>query len=87
MNVIREYNFLKQKENEAKISFDGRIFKPAGSSKYQHGATNGLPFYKGNALTTGCHSKSETDCGDKTELMDLSTLKWSDGPDFPFSEL
>ena len=44
----------------------------------------GMPKYKNNALTVGCHdviSESRT-CGTKTELMDMSSLKWSKGPEF-----
>ena len=44
----------------------------------------GMPNYKGKALTVGCHdvdTESKT-CGTKTELMDMSSLKWSNGPDF-----
>ena len=35
------------------------------------------------ALITGC-SYSSSDCSFKIELFDMNTLKWSDGPDFPF---
>ena len=37
---------------------------------------------KGMALTTGCVG---SECALKTELMDMDTLQWSDGPDYPFS--
>ena len=43
-----------------------------------------LPKYKNKALTVGCHdviSESRI-CGTKTELMDMSSLKWSNGPEF-----
>ena len=39
--------------------------------------------YIGKALTTGCANKR--DCYVKTELMDMSTLEWSDGPDYTFA--
>ena len=39
--------------------------------------------YKGKALTTGCDAAST--CGVKTELMDLGTMTWSSGPDYPFT--
>ena len=39
--------------------------------------------YKNKALTTGCNE--DYSCGIKTELMDMKTLKWSNGPDFPFA--
>ena len=38
--------------------------------------------YQGKALTTGCWSGS---CGLKTELMDMATLTWSAGPDYPYT--
>ena len=39
--------------------------------------------YVGKALTTGCQDGSN--CAVKTELMDLTTLEWTDGPDYPFA--
>ena len=39
--------------------------------------------YMEKALTTGCANKR--DCYVKTELMDMKTLEWSDGPDYPFA--
>ena len=53
------------------------------SSKYSHNWTYGLANYKGKVLTTGCGS-SDSDCSFKTELFDMNTMEWSDGPDFPF---
>ena len=61
--------------------FDGEFTQPAGSSKYSHQYTLGMGNYMGQALTTGCWSGS---CAVKTELMDMTTLTWSDGPDYPF---
>ena len=40
--------------------------------------------YNGMALTTGCNDDWNV-CGVKTELMDMTTLKWTDGPDYPFT--
>ena len=44
--------------------------------------------YKGQALTTGCSeyevAKELKGCAVKTELMDMKTLTWADGPDYPF---
>ena len=37
--------------------------------------------YLGKALTTG----GESWPGVKTELMDMNTLTWSSGPDYPFT--
>ena len=64
-------------------SFDGEFFHSAGSSKYSHKTTYGMANYKGKALTSGCSDNSV--CYVKTELMDMNTLTWSDGPDFPFT--
>ena len=63
--------------------FDGESFQTAGSSKFSHRATHGMGNYKNKALTTGCNEGSS--CGTKTELMNMETLQWSDGPDFPFA--
>ena len=63
--------------------FDGEYFQTAGSSKFGHKYTYGLGNYKNKALTTGCNGDSS--CYVKTELMNMETLEWSNGPDFPFS--
>jgi len=63
--------------------FDGEFFQTAGSSKFSHRQTRGMGNYKNKALTTGCNE--DYSCGIKTELMDMKTLKWSNGPDFPFA--
>ena len=60
--------------------FDGQSFQSAGSSGYSHSDTYGLANYRGKALTTGCYGLSP--CV-KTELMDMTTLTWSAGPDYP----
>ena len=65
------------------FSFDGESFQTAGSSKFSHKETLGLGNYKNQALTTGC--KDTSSCGIKTELMNMETLEWSDGPDYPFA--
>ena len=39
--------------------------------------------YQGKALTTGCQDDSK--CSVKTELMDMNTLTWSNGSDYPFT--
>ena len=72
-NIKLKYNF----------SFDGEFFHSAGSSKYSHRNTYGMANYKGKALTSGCGENS--DCSVKTELMNMDTLTWNDGPDFPFT--
>jgi len=63
-------------------SFDGKVYEPAGNSSYSHGYTYGMANYKGKALTTGCDKSS--DCDVKTEMMDMNSLTWSVGPDYPF---
>ena len=63
-------------------SFDGQSYQSAGSSEYPHRYTYGMANYLGKALTTGCWSGS---CALKTELMDMTTLTWSSGPDYPFA--
>ena len=68
------YNFFS--------SFDGESYQSAGSSEYSHADTYGMANYLGKALTTGCWSGS---CALKTELMDMTTLTWSSGPDYPFA--
>ena len=61
--------------------YDGEFTQQAGSSKYSHRRTVGMGNYMGKALTTGCFGSN---CAVKTELMDMTTLTWSDGPDYPF---
>ena len=36
----------------------------------------------GKAMITGCDESST--CGVKTEFMNMESLKWSRGPDYPF---
>ena len=71
---------LTNRDNE--LRFNGEYFQAAGSSKFGHHNTLGLGNYKNKALTTGCYSGS---CGAKTELMNMETLEWSNGPDYPFA--
>ena len=65
------------------LRFDGEYFQSAGSSKFGHRYTLGMGNYKNKALTTGCDENSS--CYVKTELMDMETLQWSNGPDYPFA--
>ena len=64
------------------LSFDGESFQSVTSSEYSHSRTYGMGNYHGKALTTGCYGNQK--CGVKTELMDMNTLTWSAGPDYPF---
>ena len=65
------------------LRYDGENFSSAGSSKFSHYYTFGLATYMGKALTTGCGESRG--CNNKTEIMDMSTLQWSNGPDYPFA--
>ena len=65
------------------LRFDGEYFHAAGSSKFPHPYTEGMGNYKNKALTTGC--SGATSCYVKTELMNMETLQWSNGPDYPFA--
>ena len=65
------------------LRFDGEFYHSAGSSTYSHQLTHGMANYLGKALTTGCGDNSG--CGVKTELMDMNTLTWSSGADYPFT--
>ena len=68
--------------NKNLISFDGEKYDSVELSKYSHIWTLGLANYKGSALTTGCNSFGE--CAFKTELLNMTTQKWSEGPVYPF---
>ena len=39
-------------------------------------------FFEGKALTTGCVG---SECPLKTEVMDMASMRWTDGPDYPFT--
>ena len=65
------------------LRFDGEYFQTAGSSIFGHKYTLGMGNYKNKALTTGCYGGYS--CVAKTELMNMETLQWSNGPDFPFA--
>lgn len=63
------------------FSFDGQNYQLMELSKYSHFRTYGLANYKNQALTTGCETGPD---GRKTEIFDMETLTWSDGPEYPF---
>ena len=63
--------------------FDGQNFAAIHLSHFSHQHTHGLANYRGKALTTGC--QSDDDCSTKTELLDMNTLQWQNGTDYPFS--
>ena len=54
----------------------------ASESNFDHRHTVGLGNYMGKAFVTGCDGQ---ECGFKTEFMDMATLEWSNGPDYPFA--
>ena len=65
-------------------SFDGENYVEVEVSKYSHDRTFGLGNYRGKAFTTGCYGQTCTRMVE-TELLDMTTMKWSDGPDYPFA--
>ena len=66
------------------FSFDGEVYDQIQLSQYSHIWTRGLANYRGRALTTGCNGYGE--CSFKTEFLDMTTLRWSAGTDFPFGD-
>ena len=65
-------------------SYDGENFNSMENSKYSHrGLENSLANYRGKALVTGCNYDND-ECSFKTEIMDMTTMTWSDGPDYPY---
>ena len=75
------------------LSFDGKNYVTVENSKFAHRHTLGLGNYQGKALTTGCNYDCVSlgcifsTCTSKvaTELLDMTTLTWTDGPDYPFA--
>ena len=66
------------------MSFDGKNFENAGTSKCDHRFTYGLANYRGKALTTG--SANNIYCSVQTELYDFETSQWNDAADYPFAK-
>ena len=64
------------------LRFDGKKFLLTNYPQYDHRHIVGLGNYMGKAFVTGCDSP---DCQVKTELLDMATREWSDGPDYPFA--
>ena len=79
--VIREIRFIKLWTRM--FRFDGEYFQTAGTSEFSHRYTLGMANYNNYALTTGCSGSSS--CFVKTELMNMETLEWSNGPDYPLA--
>ena len=85
MPHVSKLSELITKTSTGLSSFNGELIRSAGSSRYSHQYTSGMGNYAGKALTTGCSVSGSSDCVVKTELMDLKTLQWTDGPDYPFA--
>ena len=83
-NVIRKIEPREFFEIIVAFSFDGEVYESVVLSQYSHIWTRGLANYRGKALTTGCNGYG--DCSFKTELLDMTTLRWSEGQDFPFGD-
>ena len=81
-NAIRKSTFKHNLESNYYFRFDGKKFLRASESNFDHRHTVGLGNYMGKAFVTGCDGQ---ECGVKTEFMDMTTLEWSNGPDYPFA--
>ena len=69
-----------------RFSFDGETYTSSGIEEAKIGHIHsGLAVYKNKLLTTGGGNKTggSTTIGNKTELLDMTTYKWSDADDFP----
>ena len=64
------------------FSYDGENYVEIDESKYSHKDTYGLGNLEGRAVTTGCVIPSE--CYVKTEILDMTTMTWSDADDYPY---
>ena len=85
-SIKRARTFERFSDDKSDFRFDGEYFHSAGSSSFSHRSTYGMANYKGKALTTGCKD-TRPECGVKTEIMDMHTLEWSKGPDYPFASV
>ena len=62
--------------------YDGENFDAVNArSTFSHGGEQ-LGIYRGKAFVTSCGYYSSS-CNRKTELLDMTTLTWSNGADFP----
>ena len=66
------------------IRFDGEKFQEAELSSFEHYESK-LANYREKGLVTGC--SSDKICGIKTEIIDMTTLKWSSRPDYTFASV
>ena len=58
-------------------------FETVAASKCDHDWTYGLASYRGSPMTTG--SRTNSDCGTKTEIYNFERNQWNDAPDYPYS--
>ena len=65
------------------LSFNRENYAAIEISKFSHRYTYGLGNYRDKAFTTGCRGSSS--CKVATEMLDMTTLTWTDGPDYPFA--
>ena len=82
--VFQLYKTIPYSSLKYVFSFDGDNYETVEDSKYNHEQTYGLGIYHGKAFTTGCAVNGCTSYV-ATELLDMTTMKWSDGPDYPFA--
>ena len=67
------------------LSFDGDNFEDIDSSQYWH-LKQEIGNYRGKAFVTSCAYAEYRDfCSRKTELLDMESLTWSEGAEFPRS--
>ena len=67
------------------LSFDGENFVNTARSRYGHGKQQ-IDNYRGKAFVTSCNwfgTGEEPHCNRKTELLDMESLTWSNGAEFP----
>ena len=64
------------------FSYDGTNYVDIDESNYSHRLTYGLGNLEGRAVTTGCDLSRE--CHVKTEILDITTMTWSDADDYPY---
>ena len=82
-HAIRKSSEIIITQIKTLLRFDGQSYHSVENSKYSHRQTNGLANHQGKALTTGC-AYSNNACSFKTEIMDMTTLKWTESVDYPF---
>ena len=68
------------------FSYNGENYIKIDESKYSHGGSVGN--LEGQAITTGggapCGGAPHRKCYVKTEILDMTTMTWSDADDYPY---